>query len=102
MQVNETWFEKDEDSASLNLITRIEVEPAHESDAHALLPAIKDAEKRNIVPDELLADSLYGGDDNDEQARQKGVEVVSPTMGKENQKTISLSDFELSEDGIVI
>ena len=102
VQVNETWSEKDEDSASLNLITHIEVEPAHESDAHALLPAIKDAEKRNIVPDELLADSLYGSDDNVEQARQKGVEVVSPTMGKENQETIPLSDFELSEDGIVI
>jgi hypothetical protein len=93
MQVMETYSP---DKSQPDLITHINVEAAHESDAQALLPAIDDAAKRDLAPSELLADSLYGGDDNVEKAKERGVEVVSPTMGTQSH-VISLADFRFSE-----
>lgn len=89
MQVMETYSA---DKSQPNLITHVKVEAAYESDANALLPAIEDAAKRELAPTELLADSLYGSDDNVEKAKELGVEVVSPTMGTQSHK-IGLADF---------
>lgn len=85
----------------LNLITHVQVEPANESDAHALLPAIESAEKRGLAPKELLADSLYGSDENVEKAKAAGVEVISPVMGSNKGDGLSLADFETSATGEV-
>jgi hypothetical protein len=98
MQVMETWSP---DKSQPNLITHIKVEAAHESDANALLPAIEDAAKRDLTPTQLLADSLYGSDDNVEKAKELEVEVVSPTMGTQSN-VISLSDFTFSESDEII
>jgi hypothetical protein len=92
VQVMETWSP---DKSQPDLITHVQVEPAHHSDAQALLPAIEDAEKRDLAPTELLADSLYGSDDNVERAKERGVEVVAPTMGSQSHP-ISLADFRFS------
>lgn len=100
-QIQETWSENDKKGNSVELITHVKVEPAHNSDAHALMPAIKETKERGITPKELLADSLYGGDDNVGQALQEGVKVVSPTMGKENKTTTALADFILNDAGFV-
>ena len=48
-------------------------EAAHQSDAQALLPAIEDTLGRDLAPTEVLADSLYGSDDNVEKAKEQGV-----------------------------
>lgn len=98
MQVMEAWSE---DKSQPNLITHVKVEAAHESDANALLPAIEDAAKRDLAPKQLLADSLYGSDDNVEQAKELGVEVVSPTMGTQSQ-AIGLADFAFSDSDEII
>ena len=103
VQVMETYC-KDEDAKekSLNLITHVEVEPAHESDANALIPAIESSKERGLAPEELLADSLYGSDENLQDAAQLGVEVISPAMGSKEEGVISCSDFEVSEKGDVV
>lgn len=93
MQVMETYSP---DKNQPNLITHVKVEAAHESDANALIPAIEDAAKRELAPKELLADSLYGSDDNVEKAKERGIEVVSPTMGAAPDG-ISLADFAFSD-----
>lgn len=98
MQVMETWSTEKEQP---NLITHVKVEAAHESDAHALLPAIKDATQRELAPTELLADSLYGSDDNVEQAKELGVEVISPAMGT-TSGNLTLADFTFSETDDII
>jgi hypothetical protein len=61
VQVMETWSGNDRKP---DLITHVEGEKAHESDANALLPAIKETQKRDVMPEEILADFLYGSDDN--------------------------------------
>jgi len=102
-QVMETYC-KDEDakSKSLNLITYAEAEPAHNSDANALIEAIESTEQRDLKPEELAADSLYGSDDNYEQAKQHEVELIAPTMGTVKEDKLSLSEFEISDNGQII
>ena len=86
----------------LELVTHVQVEPAHQSDAHALLPALEATAERNLAPREVLADSLYGSDENCEAAKEMGVEVVSPVMGTPTAKVLLLSAFEFSESGKVL
>jgi hypothetical protein len=104
VQVMETYCtdeDEQEREKTLNLITHVEVQPACESDSHALIPALESAIQRDLAPTRVLADSLYGSDENSEKAEAMGVEVVSPTMGAEKEDTVSLSDFTLSEKGKV-
>jgi len=59
----ETYCNSKEESLrekTLNLITHVEIESAHLSDAHALIPALESAKDRGLAPEEVLADSLYG------------------------------------------
>ena len=103
VQVMETFCDdKDKKERSLNLITYVEVEPAHKSDANALIPAIESAEKRNLKPKELAADSLYGSDENSERAKEKGVELIAPAMGSVEEDNLSLNDFHFSEKGEIV
>jgi len=101
VQIMET-YSTDEENKGLILITHAKVEQAHESDAHALLPAIADTKERNLAPTLLLADTLYGGDDNVETAKAKGVEVIAPVMGRSSKKELNLSDFTLSDEGEIV
>jgi len=94
MQVMETYSP---DKSQPNFITHVKVEAAHESDSNALIPAIEDATKRELAPEQLLADSAYGGDDNVEKAKELGIEVVSPTMGAQPH-VIGLADFAFSDN----
>ena len=92
MQVMETWSV---DKSQPNLITHVNVEAAHESDANALLPAVEDVRRRDLAPVELLADTLYGSDDNVEQAKKLGITVIAPVMGAKEGTTL-LADFAFS------
>jgi len=60
------------------------------------------ADERGLLPEELLADSLYGSDDNCETAKGLGTEVIAPTMGSQKEDAIPLSGFTFSEKGKVI
>ncbi len=104
VQILETYSREAEEEASapkLELITHIQVEPAHQSDAHALIPALEGAAERNLAPQEVLADCLYGSDENCEAAKEMGVEVVSPVMGSPTEKVLLLAKFEFAESGKV-
>jgi hypothetical protein len=102
VQVMETYC-KDEKvkEQTLNLITHIEVEPAHKSDANALIPAIESSKERGLTPEEVLGDTLYGSDENYQKAAKLGVKLVSPVKSKDKEG-ITLSDFEVSEKGDVV
>ena len=104
VQIMETYSEHDDDKKKaddLNLITYVAVEKACQSDAQALLPAIEETLEKGLAPEQLQADSLYGSDDNVQQAEQLGVELISPAMGTEKSKTIKLSDFSFTAEGHV-
>lgn len=103
-QVMETYCDSEDESLrakTLNLITHVEVESACIGDVHAVIPALDSTKERELAPTELLADSLYGSDDNCERAQEMGVAVISPTMGTPKENTLSLSDFQQSEKGTI-
>jgi hypothetical protein len=103
VQVMETFCSDEEKKEeTLNLITYVDVEPAHHSDANALIPAIESAEEKNLKPKELTADSLYGSDENCERAKQQGVELIAPAMGSVDKDKLTVADFQFSEKGEIV
>lgn len=76
-QFSETCSEANE----VQLIVSALPQTAVESDANALTPVLADLQKRDLLPEEMLADTSYGSDDNVQQAAVLGVEVVSPVSG---------------------
>jgi hypothetical protein len=104
VQVMETYTEHEEnqkDAGELNLITHVKVEKACQSDAKALLPVIEETQQKDLAPETLQADALYGSDENTQKAEQLGVEVVSPAKGTEKQSETKLSNFCFRSDGHV-
>jgi hypothetical protein len=102
VQVMETYCDSKDESLrekTLNLITHVEVESAHVSDVHALIPALEATKERGLAPQEVLADSLYGSDENSEKAKDLGVEVISPVMGTPKEETLSLAYFPQTDKG---
>lgn len=83
---------EDDDSASLQLITYVDVEPAHCHDSKALVPALEEAERRHVLPKELQADTHYGNRDNKKKAKEHGVDLIAPLPGKPPKN--NLADFE--------
>jgi len=86
----------------LSLFTHVDVQSADEHDANALLPALDDLKTRDMAPEKMLADSLYGSDTNCEKARKDhDVEVISPVMPG-NRKKMSLTDFTIDNQGRIV
>lgn len=98
VQVMET-YSRQEDGDQLNLITHVHAEAAHHNDVHALLPAVEQTKQHQRGPKEVLADSLYGSDDNCQKAAEEGVEVIAPAGGKSQPEGLGLADFTYSEKG---
>jgi hypothetical protein len=102
VQVMETYCDSPDEALrekTLNLITHVEVESAYVSDVHALIPALESTKERGLVPEEVLADSLYGSDENGEKAKEMGVDVVSPVMGTLKEEFLTLADFQQTPKG---
>lgn len=104
-QLAETYStaEDKDGNRPLALITYAEAEPAHHSDAKALKPMLDQVEKQGHKPERLLADSIYGSDDNCVYAREKDTELVAPAMGVlRDDKNISLDMFAFADNGEVL
>ena len=103
IQIMETHSEKaksPDDEPRLDLITYVNVEPAHGHDSKAVQPALSDVSQRGISPEELTADTLYGSEDNIEKAKGVATELIAPTPGKGSSK--GYTDFELNEEDDIV
>lgn len=97
VQIMETYCRKsseDDDSASLQLITHVDVKPAHHHDSKALEPALQETEKRSLLSTELTADSLYGSRDNKKKAKERGVDLIAPLPGNTPKNNLVDFDFD--------
>jgi hypothetical protein len=101
VQVAES-YSTSEDADTLNLITSVIVEPAHKSDAHALVPLIESTTELGLKPKEVTVDSLFGSDENCEKAKTMGVEVISPVMGKRGEGSVPLTEFSMNSENEVV
>ena len=103
VQMMETFHAQEEGRQSPRLITYVEVTSAAVTDHHAIEGAVQAVEERGIKPELLLADTLYGSDDNVAKAREHGVELVSPVNSQEGKSgRMPLSCFEVDGEGIIV
>lgn len=65
----------------VQLITAALAEPAAEDDGHALVKVVEHLEAEGLKPAELVADTLYGSDDNQQFCEAKSIDLVAPVRG---------------------
>ena len=77
VQVAETCHQDN----AVEIITHVEVTEACASDAQATVPTLEAREARDLLPEELVADTTYGSGDNAVAAARFGTELISPVGG---------------------
>lgn len=98
LQIAETC----EPSNEVQLITAALPQTACESDASAVVPVLDQLEQGERMPEELLADTLYTGDENVQAASERGVDLVGPVPGRPvdadtDAESLSVDDFAWAE-----
>ena len=84
----------------VQLITSALPQTACESDADAVEPVLEDLASRDLVPEALFVDTSYAGDENDQKAASRGVELVGPVPGSKGstcQDALTIDDFNIDE-----
>jgi hypothetical protein len=85
----------------VQIVTAALPQTASECDQNALKPMLEELEKIDAKPDELLADSGYGSDDNMRNMAEKGIELIAPTTGKDSKK-VGLEECELDDENRIL
>jgi hypothetical protein len=98
VQISETCNPDNE----VELITAAIPQTAVETDAGALPKVIEKLEESELLPDKLLADTLYCGDENVQKAQEHGVELIGPlpTSGvvqSRDTDKLNIDDFDIDE-----
>ena len=95
VQIAETCNRENE----VQLITSAIAQTAAEADANAVEEVLKDLTANDLMPDEMLADTHYTGDENVQLAEEKGVELVGPVAGCSTQEDghLNIDDFNVDE-----
>ena len=96
VQIAETCSPENE----VQLITGALPQTAAEPDGAAVVPMLDQLEESELLPEEMLADTLYGGDENVQAAEARGVELVAPIPGREPEvdpAALTLDDFAVDE-----
>src|SRR3954463_3423345 len=84
----------------VQLITAALPETACPPDGAAVTPMLDQLEEGGRLPDELLADTLYTGDENVEAAATRGVDLVGPVPGRAPEsaaEALTVDDFACDE-----
>jgi hypothetical protein len=94
-QIAETCHPENE----IQLITSAIAQTAAESDANAVEEVLDDLSANGLLPDEMLADTLYAGDDNVQRAKEQSVELLGPVAGCSSQddSPLTIDDFNVDE-----
>lgn len=92
------------DANDQQLISGVEVEPAHCADADALVPMLDQLDEHDRLPEQISADTLYGSDDNAVEAEQRGVDLQSPVNGSYSMNTddLTIDDFVVDEQTEIV
>ena len=86
----------------VQLITSAIAQTAVESDANAVEEVLQDLKANDLVPDEMLADTGYTGDENIQAAAERGVELVGPvqcgSLIDKDVDHLNVDDFDIDEE----
>jgi len=100
VQLSETCNPENE----VQLITCAIPQTAVDSDGNAMEPVLDTLEQTELLPEALIADTLYCSDENVQQAEQRGVELVGPVSGSDkanedaSYERLTIDDFDIDED----
>jgi Transposase DDE domain len=95
-QITETCSPENE----VQLITGALPQGAAEHDGAAVVLMLDQLEDSKLLPEEMLADTLYCSDENVQAAEDRGVELVGPIPGREpasDPGALTLDDFAVDE-----
>jgi len=84
----------------VQLIAAALPQTAAEPDGAAVVPMLDQLKESKLLPEEMLADTSYGGDENVRAAQARGVELVAPIPGGEvarDPEELTLDDFAVDE-----
>src|SRR4051794_2073271 len=96
VQIAETCVPSNE----VQLITAALPETACEPDAAAVPPMLDQLADAGRLPEELLADTLYTGDENVQAAAARGVDLIGPVPGRApgpSAEALTADDFAVDE-----
>jgi len=92
VQIAETCHPDNE----VQLLSAAVPQTAAASDTAALPEVLDELEANQLLPESLLADTLYGSDDNVQHAKERGVELVAPTKEGARQAEKANTDTDTS------
>lgn len=94
-QLCETCSENNE----VQLITDVLPQTAADSDSAALPEVVERLQDSGRKPNEVLADTAYGSDENVQHCAAQDIELVSPVKKRHegNEEALSALDFEIDE-----
>ena len=84
----------------VQLITSALPQTAAVTDEKGLGPVLQDLQASQLLPQELLVDTLYPSDENVQEAERLGVELVGPVPGAapaERPEDLNIDDFVVDE-----
>ena len=84
----------------VQLITGALPQTAAEADGAAVVPMLDQLDESELLPEVMLADTLYCGDENVQAAETRGVELVGPIPGREPESdpaALTIDDFAIDE-----
>jgi len=100
-QIAETCSSENE----VQLITAALPQTACEPDEGAVVPTLDQLKKANLLPEAMLADTLYTNDENVQAAAEFGVDLIGPVPGRAPEseaEALTVDDFAVDErTGIV-
>ena len=84
----------------VQLITSAIAQTAVESDSNAVEKVLEDLKSNDLVPDEMVVDTGYAGDENVQLASKQGIDLVGPVPGcsTEDDEHLNVDDFNIDEE----
>ena len=95
-QITETCSDNNE----VQLITDVVPQTAADSDSAALPEVVSRLEESGRAPEELLADTAYGSDENVQYCAAHGTELISPVKNRHegNEDALTAVDFDMDHE----
>jgi len=93
-QISETCSEENE----VQLVTAAIPQTACENDADVVEEVREELKESELLPGEMLADTLYGSDENVQASTEDDMELVSPVSGKTpGGEAMTIGDFDVDD-----
>lgn len=77
----------------IQLIVSAIPEQAHQCDSDALKKVLTDLNENDLLPNQMVADTAYGSDENYVHSNRYGVELIAPVPGQESESKANGDQF---------